>query len=99
MQLMLIDLICDVFPHSRSYSLSSIETSNKLKRIPMSGASSLNVTSRQFKDHATGRFLSTDIDYLETTPYSILKAKSESKQVSKIAGLHFRYYIANDWHI
>jgi len=71
--------------NKRSYSLSGSETSNKPKRIPIRSASSLNVTSRQFKDHATGRFLSTDIDYLETTAYSIFKAKTESKEVSRIA--------------
>ena len=98
MQSMLIDLLYDVFCHSRSYSLSGSETSNKPKRIPIRSASSLNVTSRQFKDHATGRFLSTDIDYLETTAYSIFKAKTESKEVSRIAGDHFRSFVASNWH-
>ena len=54
----------------------------------MSGSFSINVTSKQFKDNGTGLFLSTDVDYLQTTAYSSLKAKKENKEESRIAGIY-----------
>ena len=74
------------YSYVRSHSFGGIETANRFKRSLLTGSSSINVTSKQFKDNGTGLFLSTDVDYLQMGAYSSFKTSTENKEVSRIAG-------------
>ena len=75
----------------RCYSLGGLDTDNKKKKSSISGSSCINVTSKQFKDNATGRFLATDVDYLKLNMYTVRNANDEKQEASKIAGLKFSF--------